>query len=107
MSMYFVHEFVEVMFVALTQVDEGLDGLVGISRNILFATFVDHKDHVVDKDGEIGDTVVDVGGLVDSYQGLVKDCEEIFKKLETIGDVSVWQDNNLACMFEKERKGRT
>jgi fumarate reductase subunit C len=37
----FVNEFVEVVFVSLAEVDESLDGLIGVCGNILFLAFVD------------------------------------------------------------------
>ena len=40
----FVHEFVEVVFVALAEVDEGLDCLVGVCRDVLFTAFLDDLD---------------------------------------------------------------
>jgi len=72
----FVDEFVEIMFVALAEVDEGLDCLVGVCGDVLFAAFVDdlrfvsgrlrrevlgnYLDHVVDEDGEVCDAVVNI-----------------------------------------------
>jgi hypothetical protein len=38
--MHFMDEFVEVVFVALAEVDEGLDCLVRVGRDVLFAAFV-------------------------------------------------------------------
>lgn len=38
---HFVHEFVEVVLVARAEVDEGLDGLIGVCGNVLFAAFFD------------------------------------------------------------------
>jgi hypothetical protein len=40
-SVDFVHEFVEIVFVSRAEVDEGLDGLVGIGGDVLFAAFFD------------------------------------------------------------------
>jgi hypothetical protein len=40
-SVDFVHEFVEIVFVARAEVDEGLDGLVGVGGDVLFAAFFD------------------------------------------------------------------
>jgi hypothetical protein len=40
----FVYKFVEVVFVALAEVDEGLDCLVGVCRDVLFAAFLDDLD---------------------------------------------------------------
>tara|TARA_R110002060_G_scaffold44781_1_gene56133 strand:+ start:202 stop:669 length:468 start_codon:yes stop_codon:yes gene_type:complete len=41
MGVDFVDEFVEVVFVALAEVDEGLDCLVGVGGDVLFTAFVD------------------------------------------------------------------
>jgi hypothetical protein len=38
----FVDEFVEVVFVAGAEVDECLDCLVGVGRDVLFAAFFDY-----------------------------------------------------------------
>jgi hypothetical protein len=38
----FVHEFVEVVFVALAEVDEGLDCLVWVGGDVLLAAFIDN-----------------------------------------------------------------
>ena len=65
-GMYLMHEFVEVVFVALAKINKSLNSLVGVSRNVLFATFVHHHNHVIDEDGEVGDAVVDIGRLIDS-----------------------------------------
>jgi hypothetical protein len=35
-------KFVEIVFVALAEVDEGLDRLVRVGRDVLFAAFVDN-----------------------------------------------------------------
>ena len=40
--MHFMDEFVEVMFVALAEVDEGLDCLVRVGRDVLFPAFVNN-----------------------------------------------------------------
>ena len=37
-------EFVEVVFVAGAEVDEGLYGLVGVGRDVLFLAFLDNLD---------------------------------------------------------------
>lgn len=41
MGVNFVNEFVEIVFVALAEVDESLDCLVGVGGDVLFAAFVD------------------------------------------------------------------
>ncbi len=63
----FVHELVEVVLVALAEVDEGLHGLVRVGRDVLPLGLFHDGEHVVGEDGEVGHAVVDVGGFVDAY----------------------------------------
>lgn len=77
MDVDFVHELVEVVLVALAEVDEGLHGLVRVGRDVLPLGFVDDGEHVVGEDGEVGDAVVDVGRFVDAHEGFVEDGEEV------------------------------
>lgn len=94
-----VHEFVEVVFVSLTEVDEGLDCLVGVGGDILFAAFVDNLfssaiviskemvaegtycDHIVDEDSKVCNTVVDIRRLVNPNKRLIEDRKQISQKL--------------------------
>lgn len=85
MDVDFVDEFVEAVFVARAEVDEGLDGLVGVGRDVLPLVLFDYGDGVVGEAGEVGDAVVDVGGLVDSDEGLVEDGEEVAEELQCDG----------------------
>jgi hypothetical protein len=57
----FVDEFVEIVFVAGTEVDEGLDSLVGIGGDILALGSVYNGDGIVGEGGEVGDAAIDVG----------------------------------------------
>ena len=63
----FVDELIEVVLVALAEVDEGLDGLVGVGGDVLALGFFHDGEHVVGENGEVGDAVVDVGGFVDAH----------------------------------------
>lgn len=63
----FVHELVEVVLVALAEVDEGLDGLVRVGGDVLPLRLSHHGEHVVGEDGEVSDAVIDVGGFVDAH----------------------------------------
>ena len=42
MSVNFMHEFVEVVFVTLAKVNKSLDSLIGVCGNVLLAAFVDN-----------------------------------------------------------------
>ncbi len=95
--MHFVHEFVEVVFVALAEVDEGLDRLVGVGGDVLLAAFVDnlfnslgkiqtndrlpYLNHVVDENRKVCDAVVDIRRLVNPNKWLIEDREEIPEQL--------------------------
>ena len=80
--MDFVDELVEVVLVTRTEIDEGLDGLVGIRRNFLPLTGFDSPDRIVDEHGEIGDAVVDICRFVHTNEGLIEDGEEISEELK-------------------------
>ena len=78
----FVNEFVEVIFVAGAEVDEGLDRLVRVGGDVLALGALDGVEHVVGEGGEVGDAIVDVGGFIDAYEGFVEDGEEVAEELE-------------------------
>lgn len=80
-----MHEFVEVVLVSAAQVDEGLDGLVGVGGDVLALAGLEDAEHVVGEVGEVGDGGVDVGGFVDAHEGLVEDGEEIAEKVQGHG----------------------
>lgn len=61
MKMNLMYESVKVFLVTGTEVNKGLDGLVGVCRYVLPLSPLDYADHVVGEDGEVGDTVVDIG----------------------------------------------
>lgn len=73
--MHLVDEFVEIVFVARAEVYEGLDGLVGVSRDVLTLTGFYYLDCVVYEVGEVCDAVVYVCGFVYSDQGFVENCK--------------------------------
>ena len=85
MDVDFVYEFVEVVFVAGAEVDEGLDSLVGISGDVLPLGALDRAEHVTGEGRKVCDAVVDVGGFVDADEGLVEDGEEVAEELEGYG----------------------
>lgn len=78
-----MHKFIEIVFVAGAQVDEGLDGLVGVGADVLALAGGDDGDGVVDEEGEVGDGVVDVCGFVDADEGFVEDGEEVAEEVES------------------------
>lgn len=80
--MHFVYEFVEIILMAPAEVDEGLDGLVGICGYVLALTGLEDTEHVVCEVGEVGDGGVDVCGFVDAHEGLVENGEEIAEEIE-------------------------
>lgn len=92
MDVDFVDEFIEVVFVAGAEVDEGLDRLVGVGGDVLALGALDGDEHVIGEGGEVGDAVVDVGGFVDAHEGFVEDGEEVSEELEGYGlkRVSRW-----------------
>ncbi len=78
----FVDEFVEVFLVAGAEVDEGLDGLVGVRRDVLALRRGQDAEHVVGEGREVCDGVVDVGRFVDADEGLVEDSEEVAEEVQ-------------------------
>ena len=61
-----VDEFVEIVLVARTEVDEGLDGLIWVGGDVLPLAAFDDAESVVGELGEVGYAAVDVGRLVDA-----------------------------------------
>lgn len=81
MGVDFVDEFVEIVFVAGTEINKSLNGLIRVCGNILLAAFfndlsvlVEQKRrerrtydyHIVNEHSEVRDTVVNIGRLIDS-----------------------------------------
>ena len=86
-----VDELVKVVLVAGAQVDEGLDGLVGVGGDVLALGGFDDGDGVVGEEGEVGDGGVDVGGFVHAYERFVEDGEEVAEELEGVGLEVKWR----------------
>ena len=84
-DMYFVHEFVEVVFVPRAQVDEALHGLVWVRGDVLPLRGFEHAEHVVRKIGEVGHGGVDVGGFVYAHERFVEDGEEVAEEVQRYG----------------------
>lgn len=92
MQMDLVDESVEAFLMACTKVNEGLDCLIGVGRDVLALGALEHTEHVVGEGGEVSDTVVDVCGFVDADKRLVENCEEVAEELERNGlrDGKLW-----------------
>ena len=84
-DMDLVDELVEIVLVSCAQVDERLDGLIGVGGDVLALGGGEDGEHVVGKEGEIGHGAVDIGGLVDADEGLVEDGEEVAEEVERDG----------------------
>ncbi len=78
-------EFIEIVLVASAEVDEGLDGLIGVGRNVLALGGGEDGEGVVGEGGEVGDGVIDVGRFVDADEGFVEDGEEVAEEVEGYG----------------------
>ncbi len=76
-GMYFVDEFVQIIFVPGAEINESLHRLVGICRDVLTLSALYDSNSVVCEESEVGDAVVDVGGLVDSNEWFVEDGKEV------------------------------
>lgn len=61
MKMNLMYKSVKVFLVTGAEVNEGLDGLVGVCRDVLPLSPFDYADHVVGEGGEVGDTIIDIG----------------------------------------------
>lgn len=70
-------KFVEVVLVASAEVDEGLDGLVGVRGNVLSLASLDDLDCIVDEERKVCDAVIDVRRFVYPDKRLVEDCEQV------------------------------
>jgi hypothetical protein len=79
---YLVDELVEIVLVACAEVDERLDCLVGICRDLLSLAGFDGLDCVIDEYSEICDAVVDVCRFVDSDERFVENGEEVAEELK-------------------------
>lgn len=82
MDVNFVDEFIEVVFMAGAEVDEGLDCLVRVGGDVLALGALDGDEHVVGEGGKVRDAVVDVGGFVDAHEGFVENGKEVAEELE-------------------------
>lgn len=85
MDVYFVDEFVKVVFVTSAEVNESLNSLIGVGGDILALCALDHSKHVISKGSKVGHAVIDIGGFINTDERFVEDCKEIAEKLEGDG----------------------
>jgi hypothetical protein len=99
--MYLVHELVEIIFVSRAQIDEGLDRLVGVSRNLLSLTSFDSLDGIVNEHGEVSNAVVHVRRLVNANKRFVENGKEVAEELESgrLDRVSFISDNLISPAY--------
>ena len=77
---HFVNEFVEIILMAAAEIDEGLDRLIRIGRNVLTLSSSEDGKHIISEGSEVGDGAVDVGRFVHADEGFIEDGEEITEK---------------------------
>ena len=78
-----MHKLEEVIFMACTEVYEGLNSLIRICRDLLTLAGFNSLDGVIDEHGEVSDAVVNVCRLVYADEGFVENSEEVAKELES------------------------
>lgn len=81
----FVNELVKIILMASAEIDEGLDCLVWIRRDVLTLSGSEDGEHIIGEGSEVGDGTIDIGGFVDADQGLVEDGEEVTEEVEGDG----------------------
>lgn len=84
-GMYLVDELVEIVFMAGTQVNEGLNCLIRICRDLLPLARFNHSNSVVNEHGKVGNTVVDACRLVDTNKRFIENGEQISEQMECGG----------------------
>lgn len=85
MDVHFVYEFVEIILMASAKINEGLNCLVRIRRDVLTLSGGEDREHVIGEGSEVGDGAVDIGGFVDADERFVEDGEEVAEELEGDG----------------------
>lgn len=101
MDMDFVYELVEVVFMSRAEVDERLNCLVGVGRDFLTLAGFNRLDRIIDEQGEVGDAVVNICGLVNADKGFVEDGKEVAEELESgwlRSLINVLLVVNMACL---------
>lgn len=61
MKMNLMYKSVKVFLMTGAEVNEGLNGLVGVCGDVLPLSLLDNADHVVGEGGEVGYTIIDIG----------------------------------------------
>lgn len=82
MNMDLVYKFVKVVFVACTQINKRLNGLVRVCRNFLSLASFYGLDRIIDKHSKVCDAVVHVRRFVNADEWFVKDGKEVAEELE-------------------------
>ncbi len=78
-------EFVEIILMPSTKIDEGLDRLVWIGGDVLTLSGGEDGERVVREGSEIGDGAVDIGRFVDANKRFVEDGEEVAEEVKGDG----------------------
>lgn len=81
-DVHLVDEFIEVVLVTCTEINEGLNRLIGIGGHVLTLAGVDYFDGIVDEKSEVSNGVVHVCGFVNADKRFVEDGEEVSEQLE-------------------------
>lgn len=82
MDVHFVDKFVKIVLMTSTQINEGLNRLVGIRRDVLTLSGGEDGEHVVGEGSKVCDGIVNIGGFVDADEGFVEDGEEVAEEAE-------------------------
>lgn len=85
MDVHFVDEFVEIILMASTKIDEGLDCLVWIGGDVLTLSGSKDGEHVVGEGSKVGDGAVNIGRFVDADERFVEDGEEVAEEVKGDG----------------------
>ncbi len=85
MGMDLMYKFVEIILVAATKVNEGLNSLVWVGGNVLALSSRKNRKHIIKEGGKIGDRVVDIGRFVNPDEGLIEDRKEVAKEVKGNG----------------------
>ena len=78
-------EFVKIVLMASAKINERLDSLIRVGRNVLALSGTKDGEHVVGEGSEVCNGVVDIGGFVDAYEGFIEDGEEVTKEAKGDG----------------------